>query len=293
MQNNLFKKILLNLEFIVIFLIFLFLNLMPIKFVTFLGSLIFRTLGPLTKTQKIVKKNLSKIFPEKSNAELKKESILGWSNTGKTFFELLILPKITRSKNKIVIEGKKILDELINNKEKAIFIGIHQSNWEILVPAIDKIGVPLVGIYRHINNPYINKLILQIRKKSLYSDKSFYTPKGKKSAKDIIEGIINNNSIILLVDQRDSAGQIINFFNFPTKTQTGFIKIAKKYNMKIIPVENIRNLNNTFTLKFHAPINTLENQLSENELMLEIHKRIESWIIKNPTNWFLQHNRFN
>ena len=63
--------------------------------------------------------------------------------------------------------------------------------------------------------------------------------------------------------------------------------------MKIIPVENIRNLNNTFTLKFHTPINTLENQLSENELMLEIHKRIESWIIKNPSNWFLQHNRFN
>ena len=58
MQNNLFKKILLNLEFIVIFLIFLFLNLMPIKFVTLLGSVIFRTLGPLTKTQKIVKKNL-------------------------------------------------------------------------------------------------------------------------------------------------------------------------------------------------------------------------------------------
>ena len=25
----------------------------------------------------------------------------------------------------------------------------------------------------------------------------------------------------------------------------------------------------------------------------EIHKKIESWIIKNPTNWFLQHNRFN
>ena len=183
MQNNLFKKILLNLEFIVIFLIFLFLNLMPIKFVTFLGSVIFRTLGPLTKTQKIVKKNLSKIFPEKNNMQIKKESVLGWSNTGKTFFELLILPKITRSKNKILIEGRKILDELIDNKEKAIFIGIHQSNWEILVPAIDKIGVPLVGIYRHINNPYINKLILQIRKKSLSSDKSFYTPKGKRVQK--------------------------------------------------------------------------------------------------------------
>ena len=88
--------------------------------------------------------------------------------------------------------------ELINNKEKAIFIGIHQSNWEILVPTIDKFGIHLVGIYRHINNPYINKFILQIRKKSLYSNKSIYTPKGKTSAKDIIDGIINNNSIILL-----------------------------------------------------------------------------------------------
>ena len=142
-------------------------------------------------------------------------------------------------------------------------------------------------------NSFIDNFVFKQRTNSLHTNISFYTPKGKKSAKDIIEGIINNNSIILLVDQRDSAGQIIDFFNFPAKTQTGFIKIAKKYNMKIIPVENIRNLNNTFTLKFHTPINTLENQLSENELMLEIHKKIESWIIKNPTNWFLQHNRFN
>ena len=72
MQNNLFKKILLNLEFIVIFLIFLFLNLMPIKFVTFLGSVILRTLGPLTKTQKIVKKICQKFFLKRIICKLKK-----------------------------------------------------------------------------------------------------------------------------------------------------------------------------------------------------------------------------
>ena len=213
---------------------------------------------------------MSKIFPEKNNMQIKKDSILGWSNTGKTFFELLILPKITRSKNKILIEGRKILDELINNKEKAIFIGIHQSNWEILVPTIDKIGVPLVGIYRHINNPYINKLILQIRKKSLYSDKSFYTPKGKKSAKEILEGVINKKNIFLLVDQKDSAGTLINFFGKEVKTQTGFLKIARKYNLKIIPMKNIRLPDSTLEITFENPLDHNEDSISDKNKMLEI-----------------------
>ena len=123
-----------------------------------------------------------------------------------------ILPKIINSKNKIIIEGKENIKDIIENKEKAIFIGIHQSNWEILLPTIDRIGIPVAGIYRHINNPYINNLILKIRKKCIYSKKSFYTPKGKKSAKDIIESIKKDTSMVLLIDQKDSAGAISSIF---------------------------------------------------------------------------------
>ena len=36
---------------------------------------------------------------------------------------------------------------------------------EILLPTIDKLGVNVGGIYRHINNPHIDKLISKYKKK--------------------------------------------------------------------------------------------------------------------------------
>ena len=292
MKNNFSFKLKLIIEFLLIYIVYLILSKLPFFLVSNLGGLIFKLIGPKTKIQNIVKKNLLQVFPNTELAFLSKESQKNWFKIGKTFFELFILPKIINSKNRILIEGKENIKNIVENSEKVIFIGIHQSNWEILLPTIDKMGIPVAGIYRHINNPYINNLILKIRKKCIYSKKSFYTPKGKKSAKAIIEGIKNDTSIVLLIDQKDSAGEEVPFFNFPAKTQTGFIKISKKYNLKIVPVQNIRNNNDTFTLKFHKPINQISNEISDINAMKNIHSIIEGWIKTNPSDWFLQHNRF-
>ena len=292
MKNNFSFKLKLIIEFLLIYIVYLILSKLPFFLVSNLGGLIFKLIGPKTKIQNIVKKNLLQVFPNTELTFLSKESQKNWFKIGKTFFELFILPKIINTKNRILIEGKENIKNIVENSEKVIFIGIHQSNWEILLPTIDKMGIPVAGIYRHINNPYINNLILKIRKKCIYSKKSFYTPKGKKSAKAIIEGIKNDTSIVLLIDQKDSAGEEIPFFNFPAKTQTGFIKISKKYNLKIVPVQNIRNNNDTFTLKFHKPINQISNEISDINAMKNIHSIIEEWIKTNPSDWFLQHNRF-
>ena len=293
MKNSIFKKIRFFFEFCIFYFLYIILSLLPINIVSNLGGIIFRSIGPLTKKHKIVIKNLLQIFPEINSTEIKRISKKNWVNTGKTFFELLVLPKLINANQKIKIENIKYVNNILNKKEKVIFIGIHQSNWEILVASLDNLGISVGAIYRHINNPFINKFILNIRKKSISSKRSFYTPKGKQSAKDIIDGLKKNISVILLIDQKDSAGKIVNFFNFPSKTQIGFIKIAQKYKMKIIPIQNIRHAKTNFTLRFHQPIEINTNELSDIEFMSKIHKIVEKWIKSDPENWFLQHNRFN
>ena len=267
MKNKSLLQTKLNLEYYFIYLIYKLLSVLPIRLVSFLGGSIFKLIGPLTKTQSIVKKNYLQISPYANKVEILKQTKLSWLNTGKTFFELLILPKIISINNKIIIEGLNYIDQVKKNKEQVIFIGIHESNWEILLPTIDKLGISVGAIYRHINNPYIDKLILKIREKCIVSNKSFYTPKGKQSAKDIIDGIKNGLSVLLLVDQKDSAGELVPFFNIPSKTQTGFLKLARKYNMKIIPIHNIRNKDNNFTLKFSPPMEKISDEQSDIEAM--------------------------
>ena len=99
MKNNFFFKTKLKIEYYFVYLIYKLLSRLPINMVSFLGGSIFKLIGPLTKTHIIVKKNYLQIFPT-CNLKLQiiKQTKLSWTNTGKTFFELLILPKIISSK---------------------------------------------------------------------------------------------------------------------------------------------------------------------------------------------------
>ncbi len=284
------SKYLIEYSFLVVF--FSIINLLPIKFTSKLGSLIFRSLGIFSKKHSLAIQNCKLVFPDLDDKKIKNIVIKSWENLGKTIFELLRLDNVVK-KYKIDIVGKKNIKKLIDNRKQAIFIGIHQSNWEICVPLLDNLGIKVGAIYRHINNNLIDKLVLNKRMSSIKNSESFYTPKGRKSAKDIIDGIKKNNSVFLLVDQKDSAGDEILFFNIPVNTQTGFIKIARKYKIPIIPMQNQRIADDKFLVTFFEPIDDFDREISDKDIMLSIHKIIEDWIRSNPSQWFWQHNRFN
>jgi len=196
-------------------------------------------------------------------------------------------------KNKIEIKGLDVLEKIRKDNFPVIFFSIHSSNWEVCVPFLDQNNFKTGAIYRHINNTFFNRYIYKQRTDALQNNDSFYTPKGKKSAKEILEGVINNKNIFLLVDQKDSAGTEIDFFGKKVKTQTGFLKIARKYNLKIVPMKNIRLPNNNLEITFEQPLLHNNNEVSDETKMLEINSIIEKWIKQSPDNWFWQHKRFN
>ena len=293
-MKNVLKQSRLFIEYIILHLFFIFLSFLPINFVSTFGGFILKICGPFSKSHNVAISNFKKIFNDIDENEIKKKVSESWKNLGKTIFEISILEKLVDKKNnKIKINGLENINSLINSNEKVIFFSIHQSNWEILVPVIDKLGISVGAIYRHINNKFIDRLVLKKRNQSINSKRSFYTPKGKESAKEILSAINNNLSIILLIDQKDTAGDEIKLFNIVAKTQTGFLKIARKYNLKLVPVQNIRYNNNNFEIKFFPPIQPFDKNISDAKAMLFIHKIIEKWILENPTQWFWQHNRFN
>ena len=292
-MTNILKQIKLFIEYTIVFFLFIFLSFLPLNFVSALGDLTLKFFGPFSSSHKVVLLNLKKIFNNVKEKDIKIKARESWGNLGKTIFELSILNKLVNKKNnKITFHGLENIKTLVENNEQVIFFSIHQSNWEILVPIIDQLGISVGAIYRHINNKFIDRLVLKKRNQSIDTKRSFYTPKGKESAKEVLSAINKNSSIILLIDQKDTAGETVNFFDFPTKTQTGFLKIARKYNLKLIPVKNTRYDVNNFLISFYPPIKPFENNESDAEAMLFIHKIIEKWILENPTQWFWQHNRF-
>jgi len=290
---NMIKQIKLFIEYIIVISLFLFLSFLPLNLISHLGNLSLKFFGPLSRSHKIVLFNLKKIFVNLKEKDIQVKAKKSWGNLGKTIFELSVLDRLVNKKNnKIKLSGLENIKSLIEKKEQVIFFSIHQSNWEILVPVIDQLGISVGAIYRHINNKFIDRLVLKKRNQSINTKRSFYTPKGRGGAKDILSAINNNSSMILLIDQKDTAGDNVKLFDILTKTQTGFLKIARKYNLKLIPVRNIRHNNNNFSIAFYPPIKPFDKKVSDAEAMLSIHKIIEKWILENPTQWLWQHNRF-
>ena len=287
------KKISYLFEFFFVFIVFCVFRLIPMNLVSLIGGKFFQIVGPFSKSHKTAILNFKRVFPNLSEREIKKNISECWSNLGKTFIELTILNKLLNEKNqKIEMIGIEHLNKINKKNEQVIFFGIHQANWELLVPSLDKLGFTLGAIYRHINNPYINTLVINIRNKTLHGKETFYTPKGKESAKEIISAINKGQSIILLIDQKDNAGSKVKLFNYDVKTQVGFIKIAKKNNLKLIPIQTIRKKINNFNIIIHPPINPSISKKNDIDAMLEIHELIEKWIIEYPNQWLWQHKRF-
>tara|TARA_A100001011_G_scaffold397476_1_gene498576 strand:+ start:1130 stop:1993 length:864 start_codon:yes stop_codon:yes gene_type:complete len=280
------------LQYIFIKILFIFLKILPLNFSKKLSSLIFRIAGKFSNADKTAINNCKFVFPKLEDIKIRNIIDESWNNIGINISELLKFDKVLK-KNKVVLKGLINIENLIKNKKQAIFISIHQSNWEVLVPMLDRLGLKIGGIYRHINNFFLDKLILNIRKNTLMSNQNFYTPKGKQSAKDLVGALNNNFSIVLLVDQKDSAGEKVPFFNKDVKTQIGFLKIARKFNLPIVPIKNTRLKNGQIELNFLEPIYHNDKKINDIIMMEKIHKLIENWITRNPSQWFWQHKRFN
>ena len=256
-------------------------------------SNLFIFFGRLSKYNQIAIDNCKLVFPNLNEKEITKIINNSWQNLGYNLFELTFLNKLLKDKNTIEIKGLEILEKIRKENLPVIFFSIHSSNWEVCVPFLDQNNFKTGAIYRHINNNFFNKYVYKQRTDALKTNHSFYTPKGKVSAKEILEGVLNNKNIFLLVDQKDSAGTEINFFSKKVKTQTGFLKIARKYNLKIVPMRNIRLPNNKLQITFEQPLLHDNDEVSDEKKMLEINSIIEKWIRDNPDNWFWQHKRFN
>ena len=186
-MRNILKQLRLFVEYAIVRFLFLLLSFLPINLVSKLGGCIVKLIGPMFQSHQVALSNFKKIYTDLNNHQIRIKVNKSWKNLGKTIFELSILEKlIDKKNNKITIKGLENIKNIIDNSEQVIFFSIHQSNWEILVPVIDQLGISVGAIYRHINNKYIDRLVLKKRNQSINSKRSFYTPKGKESAKELI-----------------------------------------------------------------------------------------------------------
>ena len=211
-----------------------------------------------------------------------------WKNYGMTFIEYIFLSHLRNNITNVEILGENNLKTLLDENKPVIFISGHFANFELMSMAITKKNINLATIYRPLNNFLINPLMENLRKKYVCKNQ---IKKGINGVRETIEYIKKKHSIALMIDQRVSEGDSINFFGKPALTTTLPAQLAVKYNLKIIPVYIERIKNDKFRIEFLNKIdpNHFDNKL---ELTKELNRIIEKMIVKNPNQWIWTHNRW-
>ena len=251
-------------------------------------SLLFSLIGPIFKSKKIIKKNLEIFSKNISKLEKRKISKSMWKNYGMTFIEYIFLNRFRNQNSHVDIIGEEILAEVIKKNKPVIFISGHFANYELMSMEITKRNINLATIYRPLNNYFLNPFMEYLREKHVCKNQ---IKKGINGVREAISYIKKRHSIALMIDQRVSEGETINFFGKAALTTTLPAQLALKYDLGIIPVFIERTKNNRFRIEFQNEIKA-NKFIDKMQLTKELNKILEKMIVRNPNQWIWTHDRW-
>ena len=253
-----------------------------------LFSSLFSLIGPFIKSQKVINENLNIFLNNGINLEREKTINEMWKNYGMTFIEYIFLNRFRKKSSHITIKGKEKLLKIIPSGQPVIFISGHFANFELMSMEITKLNIPLATIYRPLNNFFLNFFMEYLRKKYICKNQ---IKKGIHGVRDTIEYLKKNYSIALMIDQRVSEGEKIDFFGKQALTTTLPAQLSKKYGLYIIPVFIKRDKSNNFEIEFQDKLDPADYK-NKLELTEKLNKVLEKMIIRNPSQWIWTHNRW-
>ena len=273
---------------IIVYLFFIIGKLVGLKLSRIMFSTIFKLVAPAFKSKKIIDKNLNIFASVVPNID--KNQIISemWKNYGMTFIEYMFLNTFRKNSSHIEIKGDENLNIAISKKKPLIFVSGHFANFELMSMEITKRNIKLATIYRPLNNIFLNPFMEILRKKFICKNQ---IKKGLNGVRDAIEYIKNDFSIALMIDQRVSEGEKINFYKKPALTTTLPAQLALKYKLSIVPVFIQRKSNSKFVLEFQNEIKS-EDFHDKLELTQKLNEVLEKMVVRNPSQWIWTHNRW-
>ena len=273
---------------LIVYFFFLIGKLLGLKLSRKIFATIFSTFGSFFKSKKTIKKNLNIFSSKVSNIDENIICLNMWKNYGMTFIEYIFLNYFRNQNSHVSIKDNSNLSQILLEEKPVIFVSGHFANFELMSMEITKKNIPLATIYRPLNNFFLNPFMEYLRKKYICRNQ---IKKGINGVRESIDYIKKNISVALMIDQRVSEGEKINFFNKSALTTTLPAQLSIKFGLDIVPVFIERDKKNQFIIEFQDRIDP-KNYNDKIELTKKLNDTLEKMIIRNPSQWIWTHNRW-
>lgn len=257
-------------------------NALPLERASALGGWLGRKLGMHLGATKVAKRNLDLAFPDMSEEE-KARILLGmWDNIGRSAAEF---PHLASDDilSRITVEGEEHLQRAVEKGAGIIYSG-HFGNWEVAARAAGAHHVTLGLVYRHANNPYVEKMVFRVRE--TFTEGLF--AKGSKGAMQIVRRLRSGKWVGMLMDQKMNQGMAIPFFGRDAMTATAIADFAKRFDASIVPTRIVREKNAHFRLIVYPPLTFTDTK----DLLTQINALFEIWVREYPEQWLWIHRRW-
>jgi KDO2-lipid IV(A) lauroyltransferase len=267
-------------------------RLLPVDWVSGLGAVMFKLLGPLTGSHRIAERNIRLAFPELGKAERAALLRAQWDNLGRTFFEFPISDRLLPASGRVEVVGAERLAAIAASGRPTVFVSGHFANWEIMPAVIVDAGVPCQITYRAANNPYVDRRFKAARAR--YGVRLF-APKGGEGARELLQAVDKGESVALMNDQKFNAGVEVPFFGIPAHTATGPTRLAMRAGADLQPMSVQRLGGARFRVVVHDPIaipSTGDRARDLEAGVAAVTAFVEARVRERPAEWFWVHKRW-
>ncbi len=242
--------------------------------------------------RKVIKENLLKSFPEKSETELQKISSQSYRHLAYRVVETVKCFTITKKEvhDRIRIKNPEMIQDCYEQNRHVMLMVGHIASWEYGgYKASLTYPYKTSAVVSRVSNPYFNRLIQKSRGK--FGMHLIMTDEGKTFFDTVLEEL---TLTILISDQSPSNTKSCywtNFLNRDTAFLTGAERFSRKHNCVVIYPKIVQTERGYYSAEL-IKIADHPNELAPNELTEKYVRILEQHIKEHPADWLWSHKRW-
>lgn len=255
-----------------------------------LGGALARGIGPLLPVSRVARDNLARAMPELDAAARDRVLREMWENLGRTVAELPHLPALQWE-----IAGGEHLSPIAARGGPAIMVSGHIGNWEVLPPALARLGIRMGSVYRAADNRAVDALVNSLRAQAVEGEPLPLFPKGAQGARAALKFLSGGGVLGMLADQKLNDGIAVPLLGLTAMTAPAPAQLALRFRCPIIPGRVQRLGPCRFRLVVEPPLpypDTADRQAAIRALTLAVNDRLSAWIRERPAEWLWLHRRW-
>lgn len=259
-----------------------------------------RFLAPYGRRHRRALDNLAIAFPDKTLAEREAIALEMWGNLGRVMAETMLLDRILREPERIIVETPALLKRYKGKIGPAVICSMHMGNWELAMWPLTRAGIKTAAVYRLVDNPLVD-LYLRSQRQELYPGGMFARGniKGRLSGHDtarmIVSYVRQGGRVGFLIDRYDRSGVEVPFFGKPAATTIVPAMLARRVGARLWVGRCVRIGKDS---RFRVTIREVKVPWTDDPnadikaALAQMQIYFEEWIREAPEQWMWSNRRW-